>query len=229
MVLDADRRGRPRAGFGVASAPVSTVEVRRAAAPAADRRSRRCSAGRCGSSSAGGRSLPAARRCSPRSRHSRRSARPRHRRRAAVLVAAELRRRPGRRRRDTRWRRPASSPACGSRAAHGHRTSRRARRRPAVVVAAVAAHIGHGVGRGRAADHLAAGAFDPAVVGDGLRLAEIHPVVQPLLQDLAPAERDVDPGVAVPAAGLEQQHRALAVFGQPAAKAQPADPAPTIT
>ena len=38
-----------------------------ASAPGADRRSRRCSAGRCGSSSAGGRSLPAGRRCSRRS------------------------------------------------------------------------------------------------------------------------------------------------------------------
>ena len=78
--------------------------------------------------------------------------------------------------------------------------------RPAVVIAAVAAHEGHGVGRRRAAHHLAARAFHLPPVGMLLRAAEIHPVVQPLLEDLAPAERNVDPGIAVPAAGLEQEH-----------------------
>ena len=66
-------------------------------------------------------------------------------------------------------------------------------RRPAVEIARIAAHESHGVGRGRPADHLAAGALDPAVVGARLGLGEIHPVVQPLLQDLPPAERDVNP------------------------------------
>ena len=40
---------------------------------------------------------------------------------------------------------------------------------PAVVVGAISAHIRHGVDRGRAADHLAARAFDPAVVERALR------------------------------------------------------------
>ena len=86
---------------------------------------------------------------------------------------------------------------------------------PAVVVAAVAARIGHGVDRGRAADHLAARAFDVAAVQLRLGLGEIHPVVQPPRQDAAPAERDVDPWVAVPAAGFEDQDLDVLVLGQP--------------
>src|SRR4029077_19850524 len=77
---------------------------------------------------------------------------------------------------------------------------------PAVVVALVAADIGHRVDRRRTADDLAAGAFDAATIGIGLGLGEIHPVVQAFFEDAAPAERDLDPRVAVPPAGFEQQH-----------------------
>ena len=42
-------------------------------------------------------------------------------------------------------------------------------------------------------------------------------------------ERDVDPGIAVPAAGLEQQHPHAPILGQAVAKVQPAEPAPTMT
>ena len=95
------------------------------------------------------------------------------------------------------------------------RPFRQACGRPAVVIGAVAAHIGHRVDRRRAADHLAARAFDASSVEARLRLALVHPVVAALLQKLPPAERQVDPRVAVPAAGLEHQHADIAVFGQP--------------
>ena len=87
-------------------------------------------------------------------------------------------------------------------------------RLPVVIVAAMPADMGHGIDRRRAADDLAAGAFDAASADAGFRLAEIHPVVQAVLEDLAPAERDVDQGIAVPAAGLQQQHAARRVRGE---------------
>jgi hypothetical protein len=89
------------------------------------------------------------------------------------------------------------------------------RRGPPVVIAPVAANIGHRVDRRRAADHLAAGALDAPPVESRLRLGEVHPVVQPLFEDAAPADRDLDPRVAVPAAGLQQQHPGLGILGQP--------------
>ena len=85
---------------------------------------------------------------------------------------------------------------------------------PALEIAAVAAYIGHGVGGGAAPHHLAAGAFHPAPADILLRLAEIPPVMEPLLQDLAPAQRDMDPGIPVPAAGLEDQDADIGVFGE---------------
>src|SRR5262249_7257764 len=104
---------------------------------------------------------------------------------------------------------------------------RQAARRPAVVVAAVAARIGHGVDRGRPADHLAARAFDAAVRHVRLGFGEIHPVVHAVEQDAAPAERDVDPGVPVPATGLEHEHLGVAVLreavGKDAARGAGAD------
>ena len=47
----------------------------------------------------------------------------------------------------------------------------------------------------------------------GSGLGEIHPVVQAAREDAAPAERNVDPRIAVPAAGFEHQH--ARVLGQP--------------
>ena len=86
--------------------------------------------------------------------------------------------------------------------------------RPPVVIAAVSAHERHGVRGRRPADHLATGTFDAPAVGMRLRFAEIHPVMQPLLQDLAPAERYMDPGIPVPAPGLEQQNARTAILGE---------------
>ena len=79
-------------------------------------------------------------------------------------------------------------------------------RGPAGVVAAIAAHIGHGVGRRGSADHFAAGAFDPAAADILLRFTEIAPIEQALLEDDAPSERHMNPGAAVPAAGFQEQH-----------------------
>ena len=97
----------------------------------------------------------------------------------------------------------------------GVRPRRQAVGRPAVVVAAVAPRIGHGVDRGRAADHLAARALDPPPGQVRLGLGEVHPVVHAVGEDLAPGQGNVNPRIAVPAAGLEHQHIGVAVLGQP--------------
>ncbi len=102
-----------------------------APAPGADRRPRRCSAGRCGSSICQRRSLPAARRCSraspaspPRAPAARVSLDQR------IGVTAARRSTAARRRRDRRRRRLPRSPAAGNRAARAHRTIAAARTRP---------------------------------------------------------------------------------------------------
>src|SRR5690348_3353380 len=92
---------------------------------------------------------------------------------------------------------------------------------PAVVIAAIAADIAHDIDRGGAADHLAARAFDAAAVESRLGFREIHPVMQPVREDLAPAERDVDQGIAIPAARFEQHHAHIGVFGQAMGEAAP--------
>src|SRR5262249_33651929 len=75
--------------------------------------------------------------------------------------------------------------------------------------------IGHGVDRRRAADHLAARAFEPAAVHGRLRLGEVHPVVLAVVEEVGPADRDRDQRVAVPPAGLEQKDARVSVFGEP--------------
>ena len=99
----------------------------------------------------------------------------------------------------------------------GVRPAGQAGRGPAIVVGAVAAHIRHGVDRGRAADHLAARAFDAAIVERRLRLGLVVPAVDAVAQHLAPREGQLDPRVAIPAAGLEQQH-VRRILGQPRRK-----------
>ena len=85
---------------------------------------------------------------------------------------------------------------------------------PAVIVAAVATHIGHGIGRGGTTDHLAAGALHGAAADIVFRLAEIHPVVAAFGEDLSPAERNVNHRVAIPTACFKQQHGNLGVGAQ---------------
>src|SRR5580693_4210030 len=79
----------------------------------------------------------------------------------------------------------------------------------------MAARVGHGVDRRRAADDAAARAFQAAAAGRGLGFGKIHPVVLALEQKARPAERNLDPRIAVPAAGLEQQHPLALVLAQP--------------
>src|SRR5215475_14089234 len=84
--------------------------------------------------------------------------------------------------------------------------------RPPVVVAAMAAYISHGIDGGRTADHLAAGAFEAAPAYGGLGFREIHPVVLAVEKQTWPAERDVNAGIAIPAASFEN----VSILGQPA-------------
>ena len=72
------------------------------------------------------------------------------------------------------------------------------------------------------------GATPRGAVGalDALPAADLAVVVQ---EQPRPAQRDVDPGVAIPTAGLQQQRLDRRVFRKPIASTQPADPAPTMT
>ena len=85
---------------------------------------------------------------------------------------------------------------------------------PAVVVGGRAAHVDHAVERAGAAQHLAARLVGGAAVeaGDGLALE--FPVVAGVRVELVVADRDVDPGIAVAPAGLEQQHPVAARLRQ---------------
>jgi hypothetical protein len=84
-------------------------------------------------------------------------------------------------------------------------------RGPAGVVAAVAAHMSHGIDGRRPANDFAARAFDAAPGHRSLRLAVITPVVNAVEQHLAPTERQLDIRVPVPAARFEQQHARVGV------------------
>src|SRR5262249_43442929 len=91
-------------------------------------------------------------------------------------------------------------------------------RGPAGVVAAIAAHIGHGIDGRRPADDLPARAFDAPPGHRLLRFTVITPVVDAVEQHLAPTERQLDKRVAVPAARFEQQHPQVAVAGETVCK-----------
>ena len=98
---------------------------------------------------------------------------------------------------------------------------------PVVVVLVLAAHIEQAVDRARSAQHLAARLDDLAVVELGLRLRLVEPVDLGIVEQLAVAERNVDPNVAVAAAGFQQQHAVAAgrreAIGQHAAGRARAD------
>ena len=49
-----------------------------------------------------------------------------------------------------------------------------------------------------------------------LGLGEIHPVVLAIEQNMRPTERDLDPGIGVPAAGFKEQDTAAFVLGEAA-------------
>jgi hypothetical protein len=91
---------------------------------------------------------------------------------------------------------------------------RQALRGPAGIVGAVAAGVGHCVDRRGAADHLAARALDASPAEPRNRLGLVHPVVTALPEDSTPTEREMDPHVAVPSAGLEHEYADILVFRQ---------------
>jgi choline dehydrogenase-like flavoprotein len=87
-------------------------------------------------------------------------------------------------------------------------------RGPTIEIRRMAADECHCVGRRGAADYLAARAFDGATADARFGAREVLPVDASLGEDLSPAERNVDPGTAVPAAGLEHQHAHVAILAQ---------------
>src|SRR5258707_5179222 len=87
-----------------------------------------------------------------------------------------------------------------------------ARGRPAIVIGPVPADIGHGIDRGRAADDLAAHAFNATVAGAWIGLCVITPVVASIQKDLAPCKRHMNEWIAIPAAGLQQEDAAVIVL-----------------
>src|SRR5262245_4507133 len=77
---------------------------------------------------------------------------------------------------------------------------------PAIIIAGRAPHVDQAVEGAGAAQHLAAGLIGGAVVEAGDRLALEFPIVAGVREELAIAERDMNPGIAVASASLEQQH-----------------------
>ena len=82
---------------------------------------------------------------------------------------------------------------------------------PAIVILVLAADVQQAVDRTRSAQHLAARLKHLPAVQARLGLGLVHPVDGLFLEQLAVAERHVDPEVGVLRAGFEQQHRMLAV------------------
>ena len=89
---------------------------------------------------------------------------------------------------------------------------------PVVEIFLLAADIEEAVDRARTAQHLAARLDDLAVVELRLRLALVEPIDLGVVEQLGEAERNVDPHVAVVAAGFQEQHAVAARCGQPVGK-----------
>ena len=77
---------------------------------------------------------------------------------------------------------------------------------PVVEVLGLAADVDQAVDRARSAEHLAARRDDVAAVALRLRLGLVAPVVALVGEQLAVAERDVQPRMPVARPGLQQQH-----------------------
>ena len=86
---------------------------------------------------------------------------------------------------------------------------------PVIEIRRLAAQVEQAVDRARPAQHLAARLDDRPVVELRLRLRGIEPVDSAVGEQLAVAERDVDPEMAVVPARLQQQHAVAAGGGQP--------------
>jgi hypothetical protein len=89
---------------------------------------------------------------------------------------------------------------------------------PAVIVLVLAAHVEQAVDRAGTAEHFSPRLEHLPAVQTGLGLGLVHPVDGFFLEQLAVAERDMDPDVGVLRPGLEQQHRVLAVGAQAVGK-----------
>ena len=85
---------------------------------------------------------------------------------------------------------------------------------PAVEVLGLAADVDEPVDGRRTAQHLAARGVDAPAVERRLRLRLVRPVHVQVVEQLAVAERNVDPRVGVARAGLEQQHLAPPPLGE---------------
>src|SRR5207302_2369052 len=86
---------------------------------------------------------------------------------------------------------------------------------PIVVIGWRAAHIDHAVDRTGAAQNLAARLVQGAAVELRLGLGLEHPIEPRVRVGLRVAERDVDPGIAVGSAGLQQQHAVFPALAEP--------------
>lgn len=86
--------------------------------------------------------------------------------------------------------------------------------RPLIVIARMPAVMRHRVDRGRAANDLAACAFDGTIVHVGRALVEIAPIMQFLLHDPSPRKRNMDLRVAVPSSRLKEKNGRRRIFGQ---------------
>ena len=85
---------------------------------------------------------------------------------------------------------------------------------PMIEVRVLSADIKEPVDRARAAQHLAARLNDLAVVELGLRLRGIEPIERLAREQLAVAERNVNPDVAVASAGFQEQHAVASRRGE---------------
>src|SRR3989441_3264353 len=101
-----------------------------------------------------------------------------------------------------------------------------ARDRPAVEVLALAADIDQTVDRGGAAENFAARREDAPVVQRRLGLRLVRPVDVGTREQLAVAERHVDPEVGVARPGFEEKHAAAAAFGEPVGEDATRGPGP---
>src|SRR4029077_2277252 len=86
---------------------------------------------------------------------------------------------------------------------------------PVIVIGGLAAHIDHGVDRGRAADHLAARIIEAAAVETLLGLGLEAPVGARIADGEQIADRDVKPDPVVAPAGFENEHALVGVGREP--------------
>src|SRR5205085_4623785 len=86
---------------------------------------------------------------------------------------------------------------------------------PVVEIFGLAADIDHAVDRRGTAEHLAARPEYAAIPGAGIGLGLVAPIDRRVGEGLAKTERDVDPAIAVLAAGLEQEHARRRILAEP--------------